>query len=193
MIMKQDDLTQLKHVGVSRMKLLNDVGITTIEQLYEMPLEELSEIKSIGRHYAKLIKNSVNEHYREKSEKSLGKPGAAKGKKVEEINRNLQKNIKRLNKSLNRADEKLKPLWKKKYLDLYIVFKKRSNTLKTRMDTIDKIQKDLPKKVKKKIIKKSDALHSILKKTGKKLKKKKYKEVTQEIRSFSRMLRDISS
>ena len=193
MIMKQDDLTQLKHVGVSRMKLLNDVGITTLEQLYEMPLEKLSEIKSIGRHYAKLIKNSVNEHYREKSEKSLGKPEAAKGKKVEKINRNLQKNIKRLNKSLNRADEKLKPLWKKKYLEHYIVFKKRSNTLKTRMDTIGKIQKDLPKKAKKKIIKKSDALDSILKNAGKKPKKKKYKEVTREIRSFSRMLRDISS
>ena len=193
MIMKQDDLTQLKHVGVSRMKLFNDVGITTIAQLYEMPLEKLSEIKSIGRHYANLIKNSVNEHYRKKSEKSLGKPGAVKGKKIEEINRNLQKNIKRLNKSLNRTDEKLKPLWKKKYLEHYIVFKKRSNTLKTRMDTIDKIQKDLPKKVKKKIIKKSDALNSILKKAGKKPKKKKYKEVTQEIGSFSRMLRDISS
>ncbi len=191
MIMKQDDLTQLKHVGVSRMKLLNDFGITTIEQLYEMPLEKLSEIKSIGRHYANLIKNSVNEHYRKKSEVSLGKPGAVKGKKAEEINRNLQRNIKRLNKSLNRADEKLKPLWEKKYLELYIVFKKRSNTLKTRMDTIAKIQKDLPKKVKKKIIKKSDALHSILKKAGKKPKKKKYREVTQEIRSFSRMLRDI--
>jgi NAD-dependent DNA ligase len=191
--MKQDDITRLKHIGVSRMKLLNDVGITTIEQLYEMPLEKLSEIKSISRHYAKLIKNSVNEHYMEKSEKSLGKPGAVKGKKEEEINRNLQKNIKRLNKSLNRADEKLKPLWKKKYLELYIVFKKRSNTLKTRMDTIDKIQKNLPKKVKKKIIKKSDALNLILKKAGKKPKKKKYKEVTQEIRSFSRMLRDISS
>ena len=191
--MKQNDLTQLKHVGTSRMKLLNDVGITTLEQLYEMPLEKLSEIKSIGRHYAKLIKNSVNELYREKSKTSLGTPEVAKRKKIEEINLNLQKNIKRLNKSLNRADEKLKPLWKKKNLELYIVFKKRTNTLKTRMDTIDKIQKDLPKKVKKKIIKKSDALNSFLKKTGKTPKKKKYKEVTQEIRSFSRMLRDISS
>lgn len=106
--MKQNDLTQLKHVGVSRMKLLNDVGITTLEQLYEMPLEKLSDIKSIGRHYAKLIKNSVNEHYREKSKKSLGKPEAAKGKKVEKINRDLQKRIKRLHKNLNRVNENLK-------------------------------------------------------------------------------------
>jgi len=193
MIMKQDDLTELKHVGISRMKLFNDVGITTIGQLHEIPLEKLSEIKSIGRHYAKLIKNSVDEHYREKSEKSLGRPGSAKGKKAGKVNRNLRKTFKRLNKNLNRADEKLKPLWKKKYVKLYIVFKKRSNTLKSRMKRIDKIQKDLPKKVKKKVIRKSDALNSLLKKTEIKPKKKKYKKITQEIRSFSGMLRDIGS
>ena len=68
--MVQDDLTKLKHVGVSRMKLLNDLGITTVEQLFEMPLEKLAEIKSIGGHYAKLIKNSVNEYRGEISKKA---------------------------------------------------------------------------------------------------------------------------
>jgi len=193
MIMKQDDFTQLKHVGVSRMKLLNDVGITTIEQLYEMPLEKLSKIKSIGRHYAKLIKNSVNEHYREKSEKSLGKPGAAKEKKVEKINRDLQKRIKKLHKNLNRVNENLKPLWEKKYLELYIDFKKKFKKLKARLSALGRIKEDLPKKDKKNIIKKADALIITLKKVGKKPKKKKYKQTTQEIQSFSRLLRDIIS
>ena len=40
--MKQDDLTQLKHVGMSRMKLLNDFGIKTLKQLHELPLEKLA-------------------------------------------------------------------------------------------------------------------------------------------------------
>lgn len=191
--MKQNDLNQLKHVGVSRMKLLNDVGITTLEQLYEMPLEKLSDIKSIGRHYAKLIKNSVNEHYREKSKKSLGKPEAAKAKKVEKINRDLQKRIKRLHKNLNRVNENLKPLWEKKNLGLYIDFKKKFKKLKARLGTLGRIKEDLPKKDKKNIIKKADTLIITLKKVGKKPKKKKYKQTTQEIQSFSRLLRDIIS
>ena len=67
--MKQDDLTDIKHVGLTRMRLLNDLGITTIKQLREIPLEKLAETKSIGTHYAKLIKNSVNEYYKEKKKK----------------------------------------------------------------------------------------------------------------------------
>ncbi len=191
--MKQDDLTQLKHVGVSRMKLLNDVGITTIEQLYEMPLEKLSEIKSIGRHYGKLIKNSVNEHYREKHEKLPGKTASDKERKTQKINRDLKKRIKRLHKNLNRVNENLKPLWEKKYLELYVDFKKKFKKLKARLNALGRIKEDLPEKDKKNIIKKADTLIITLKKVGKKPKKKKYKQTTQEIQSFSRLLRDIIS
>ena len=193
MIMKQDDLTQLKHVGATRMKLLNDLGITTIKQLYEMPLEKLVEIKSIGKHYAKLIKNSVAEYYKEKQKKVPGETASAKERIINQINRNLQKKIRRLNKSLNRVDENLKPLWEKKYLELYINFKKRSRKLKARLNALDKIQQDLPKKVKKNIIKKADALNLTLKRVEKKPKKKKYKEITKEIQSVSKMIGDILS
>ena len=191
--MKQDDLIQLKHVGVSRMKLLNDVGITSIEQLYETPLEKLSEIKSIGRHYAELIKNSVNEHYREKHEKLPGKAASDKERQNQKINRDLKKRIKRLHKNLNRVNENLKPLWEKKYLELYVDFKKKFKKLKARLSTLGRIKEDLPEKDKKNIIKKVDTLIITLKKVGKKPKKKKYKQTTQEIQSFSRLLRDIIS
>ena len=193
MIMKQDDLTQLKHVGATRMKLLKDLGITTIKQLYEMPLEKLVEIKSIGEYYAKLIKNSVAEYYKEKQKKVPGETASAKERKINQINRNLQKKIRRLNKSLNRVDENLKPLWEKKYLELYIDFKKRSRKLKARLNALGKIQQDLPKKVKKNIIKKADAINLTLKRVEKKPKKKKYKEITKEIQSFSKMIGDILS
>jgi len=53
--MEQDDLTCLKHVGNSRMKFLNDSGITTIKQLNEIPLEKLAQVKSIGDYYARMI------------------------------------------------------------------------------------------------------------------------------------------
>ena len=191
--MKQDDLSQVKYIGVSRMKILNELGITTIEQLYEMPLKKLAEIKSIGEHYAKLIKNAVTEYYRKKDEKLPEKIVSAKEKKIQEIDQDLQKNIKILKKSLNRVNENLKPLWKKKYLQSYVAFKNRSNKLKARLNEINQIHEDLPKKDKKKIAKKGDALNLFLKKVGKKPKKKKYKKITQEIQSFSRMLRDIIS
>ena len=191
--MGQNDLTRVKHVGVSRMRRLNDLGITTIKQLYEMPEEKLAEVKSIGGNYAKLIKNSVTEYYRGKQEKLPGKIVFAKERKIEEINRDLQKKIKRLKKNLNRVNENLKPLGKKKYLEFYIDLKKRSAKLKARLNEIGQIQEDLPKKVKKNVIKKADALNLFLKSVGKKPKKKKYKQITLEIQSFSRMLRDIVS
>ena len=121
--MEQDDLTQVKHVGFSRMKLLNDLGITTIEQLYEMPLERLEQIKSLGRHYAKLIKDSVTEYYGEKHEKLPRKTLSPKEKRREEINRNLRKQIKRLDKCLTRLEEALKPLGQEKYLELFRLYK----------------------------------------------------------------------
>ncbi len=67
--MKQDDLTQVKNIGPSRMKLLNDSGITTIKQLDETPLEKLAQIESIGFRYEKLIKDAVTEYYGKKPEK----------------------------------------------------------------------------------------------------------------------------
>ncbi len=55
------------------------------------------------------------------------------------------------------------------------------------------IEGSISKKAKKKIIKKADALNVILKSGGKNPKKKNYEKVAQEIKSFSKMLQDISS
>ena len=189
--MKQDDLTRIKHGGLSRMRLFNCVRITTIKQLSEMPLEKLAAIKSIGDHYAKLIKNSVNDYYEEKKKILPPEDASAKGIKPTRVNRDLQKKIKRLNKNLYRVNEQSKPLWKKKYQILYIEFRKRSAKLKSRLEALDKIHQDIPEKVKNKLIKKADKLIINLKQVGKKPKKKKYKKITIEIRSFSSLLRDI--
>lgn len=188
--MKQDDLTCLKHVGIARMKLLNDSGLTTIKQLHEIPLAKLAEVKSIGEHYAKLIKISVDEYHREKHLNLPGETGSANIIKTDKINRDLQKKIKRLYKRLNRVNENLKPLWKKKYLELYIDFKKRFTKLKARLSILDQMLEDLPKKDKKHISKKAETLILNLKKVGKKPKKKKYKQTIKEIQLFSRWLRD---
>jgi len=191
--MKKDDLTQVKNIGPSRMKLLNDSGITTIKQLDETPLEKLAQIESIGGHYAKLIKDAVTEYYGKKPEKLAVPTASGKEKKVVDINRNLRKRIKLLNKRLKQARENLKPLGKKKYLKAYIDFKKRSNTLKSRLKDLDQIEGGLSQKVKKKIIKNVGALNLTLKNAGEKPKKKNYKKLAQEIKSFSKMLRDTSS
>ena len=191
--MKQDDLTEVKHIGVSRMKLFNSLGITTIQQLHEMPLEELEKIKSIGLHYARLIKNSVAECYGEDKTKFPEETISTQDKTVDGINQSLQQQIKKLNKTLVRLDEDLKPLWEKKYLELYLDFKKRSNKLKALLKTILQDVEGFPKKIKKNIINDAKSLNLTMKKVGKKPKKKKYKKIVREIKSFSNIIRDIKS
>jgi hypothetical protein len=191
--MKQDDLTCLKHVGSARMKILNESGITTITQLHEIPLEKLAEIRSIGEYYARLIKNSVSDYYRVKNI-NFSKTSNSSGKiKARDINRDLRKKIKRLRKILNRVNENLKPLWEKKYLVLYVNFKKRFSKLKNRLKALGRIMEDLTDEDKKNIINEADALILNLENIGKKPKKKKYKVAILEIQSFSKFLKDIFS
>jgi hypothetical protein len=189
--MKQDDLTCLKHVGRSRMKLLNDSGITTIKQLYEIPFEKLAEVKSIGEYYARLIKISVADYYRGRNDILPGKHRSFNEKK--DINRDLQKGIKRLRKILNRVNENFKPLWEKKYLVLYVDFKKRMTKLKARLRSLVLIMGELSDEEKQNIIKKLETLVLNLQNVGKKPKKKKYKKTILEIQSFSKFLQDIIS
>ena len=193
--MKKDDLTQVKYIGALRMKMLYDSGIKTIKQLSEISLEKLAQVKSIGENYAKLIKNAATESVKEKPKKPAQKVTKApktvseKKKTVEDPTQNLRKQIKLLNKRLKQANEKLKPLDKKKYLELYIDFKKKSKTLKAHLNGLNKNPGKLSKKATKNVIKNADALSATLKNVGKKPKKKKYQKISQEIQSFSKMLK----
>jgi NAD-dependent DNA ligase len=191
--MELDDLARLKHVGASRRKLLNDHGITTVQNLYDIPEENLAGIRSIGSHYARLIKNSVAEYHREKHETSPAKKLSAKERKVEEINRELEKNCKRLNNRIDRLKEDLKPLGKGKYLELYIDFKKISRKVNAQLEEMGQRQQDLPRKIKKNIIGKTSDLTLFLKKAGKKPKKKKYNKINRKIQVFSNKLHDLLS
>ena len=188
--MKKEDLTRVKHIGAARMKVLNNSGITTIKKLYEIPLEKLAQIETIGEHYAKLIKDAVAEVYVPPVEEIAAKTGAAKEKKTEPIDQDLQKQIKILKKRLKQANEKLKPLGKKKYLELYVDFKKRAKTLKRQLN---KLEATPLRQVRRKIIKKADALIVTMKNVGKNPKKKTYKSLSQEIQSLAKTLRDASS
>jgi len=191
--MKKEDLTLVKHIGAARMKVLNDSGIFTIKKLHEIPLEKLARVETIGEHYAKLIKDAVAEVDVPSAEETAAKNAAAKEKKIEPIDERLQKQIKNLKKRLTQANEKLKPLGKKKYLEIYVDFKKRSKKLKRHLNKLDELEANLPEKVRTKIIKKADALIATMKNVGKKPKKKTYKSLSQEIQSLAKTLRDVSS
>ena len=188
-VMKKDDLTQIKNIGAARMKLLNNSGITTIKQLYETPLDELAQIGTIGAHYAKLIKDAVTEFYGKQPKKVAPKTVSAKKKMIDKSTQDLSRKIKTLLKRLKKAREDLKPLDKKKYLELYIDFKKKSNRLKTRLSKLDQIRGDLSQKATKNLIEKADALNTALRNVGKKPKKKKYKKISQEIASLSQLIK----
>ena len=189
--MKKDDLTQVKYVGVARMKMFNKAGITTIKQLHDASVEKLGRIEGLGEHYAKLIKNAVTELYGKKLAKPApkAKPTAEKKKKIGKVDGDLQKQLAILKKRLKQVNEDLKPLDKKKYVSSYLDLKKRSKTLRTRLKAFAQKQADLTNKQKKKIIKNVGALNSTLKNAGKKPKMKIYEKVIKEIQSFSKALR----
>ena len=189
--MKKDDLTKVKHVGALRMKKLNDAGIKTIKQLSEIPLKKLMLINTVGERYAKLIKAAATESLEKKSSKSEPKAASAKKKKSAAVDPILKNRVAVLKKRLKQANEKLKPLDKKKYLKLYIDFKKKSKTLKAHLNSLAKYAGKLSKKETKNIIKNANALSTTLKNQGKKPKKKNYQKVSQDIQSFSRMLKKI--
>ena len=191
--MKKDDLTQVKHIGAARMKVLNDSGITTLKKLDEIPLEKLARIETIGEHYAKLIKEAVAEVYKSSPEKMPAKTESTRTQTTAKTDLDLQKRIKLLNKRLKQTNEKLKPLGKKKYLELYIDLKKRSKKLKRHLVKLDNLESNLPKKVRKKIIKKADALIATMKNVGKEPKKKIYIALSREIQSFAKRLRDAAA
>jgi hypothetical protein len=187
-VMKKDDLTLVKYIGAARMKVLNDSGITTIKTLYEIPLEKLAQLETIGAYYAKLIKEAVAEIYVPPAEEIPATNSATKEKKIEPSDQGLRKRINILNKRLKQANEKLKPLGKKKYLELYVDLKKSSKTLKRHLNKLDKLETNLSKKLRKKILKEADALSVAMKNVGKKPKKKLYRSLSQEIQSFIKTL-----
>ena len=172
--MGPDDLGQLKHVGASRRKLLRDHGITTIEQLHATPEQTLARIKTIGKHYAKLIKNSAAEHYER------------------EINREFRKTMKRLVTGLARVNEDFKPLGKQKYLELYVDLKKHSRKLNRHIREMAHVQNTLSDKSKKKITRETANLILVLNRAGEKPKKKKFRKITRKIQSLFRTLQEIA-
>ena len=191
--MKKDDLTIVKHVGAARMKALNDSGIDTIKDLFDIPLSDLSRIGNIGEHYAKLIKDAVADVYPPSPEAMLEETRQDVKKDLKPIPQGLRKKISLLNKRLKQANEKLKPLGRKKYLEGYIDVKKRSGKLKQQLKELSDPETRLPKKVRMRIKKKADSLVAMLKNVSKKPKKKTYKTLSEELRSFNKMLRNLDA
>jgi exonuclease VII large subunit len=190
--MKKDDLTQVKNIGNARKELLASHGITTIQQLYEIPLEKLEQVKSFGKHYAKVIKDAVNDFYgdpAETPEKPATEVSPSKDEKIDKIDKNLNSELAKTTKYLKTAKEKLKPIQKKKHVKQFVDLKKRSNRLKTCILALSQIQPDLSEKQKKKITKKADALNMMLKNVGKNSKRKTMKVLSKEIQSFLKFIK----
>jgi hypothetical protein len=175
------------------MKKLNDAGIKTIKQLSEMSLEKLIQINTIGERYAKLIKAAATESVEKKPVKSKPKAASVRKKKSAVVDPILKNRITVLKKRLKQANEKLKPLGKKKYLELYIDFKKKAKTLKAHLNSLNANAHKLSKKETKNIINNANALSVTLKNACKRPRKKKYQKVSQEIQSFSRILKKTRS
>ena len=179
--MGPDDLGRLKHVGASRRKLLRDHGIETIGQLHATPEETLARIRTIGKHYAKLLKESA-----------AGSVRSGEGRDTREIHREFRKKMKRLKTGLARVNEDFKPLGKQKYLELYVDLKKHSRALRVQIREMARVRDTLPDKVRKKILREAANLILVLKNAGEKPKKKKFRKITRKIQSLSETLRKVA-
>ena len=192
--MKNDDLTQtddlarVKYIGPARLKRLKENGITTVRQLQEISLQELAAIHSIGNYYAARIKEAVAV-FSARPPAEASKPAVAEKSNGLRSVKNTRTALDKLARKIRSAKEKLKPLWKKKYLARYIVFKKQSNKLLRRIKKIKKNIGGLTDKELKKITKDANALRRLLKAHGKKPKKKAFENLTQEIKLFSGKLK----
>ena len=191
--MEKDDLTTVKHIGAARMKALNDSGISTIKALFDLPLSDLAQIGNIGEYYAGLIKDAVADVYLPSPETVVEETGPKAEKEPKPISQGLRKKINLLNKRLKQANEKLKPLGKKKYLEDYVDVKKRSGKLKQQLKKLSDLETRLPKKVRIRIKQQADSLAATLKNVSKKPKKKTYTTVSEELRSFNKMLRNLDA
>jgi hypothetical protein len=190
--MKKDDLIHIKYIGPSRLKKLNEHGITTVEQLQHIPVRELARINSIGEYYSIRIKEAAAAFDARQSSGTV-KTTVQPIEKPSGVAQKTRKSLRKLTNRLNRAKEKLKPLWKKKYLALYIDFKKQSNKLIRRIKKIENNFNALSDPEMKEIINQSESLKRLLKTDGKKPKKKAFKNITQEIRLFSGKLKKYKS
>ena len=194
--MKNDDLSKVKYIGPVRMKRLNDSGITTVDQLCDLPLEKLAQIDGIGQTNAKRIQEAAAAHCAPAApaeETATDEAIVDKPPKKSKVDQSLQKQVKLLKRRLKQTNEKLKPLGDKKYLALYVDCKKRSKRLMVQLKGISRLEDGLAKKDKRKIIKKADALNIVLKSTGKKPKKKVYNHISQELRSFTEIIKTARS
>ena len=191
--MEPDDLTRLKHVGISRNKLLHAHGITTVRQLHEMPEEALAAIKSIGGHYARLIKGSAAGHCKEDREPAQAGIASSRERENGKTGREFQEIMKKIRTRLTRVQEALRPLGKKKYVPFYVDFRKQLKDLEYVLDETDRIQGKLSGKARKKIIKRTAGLAEFLKKAGREPGKKNYRRVTRKMLSFAGKLRDVIS
>ena len=191
--MKTDDLSKVKHIGPARMKRLNESGITTVDQLCEFPLEKLAAIETIGEQVARRIKDAATAHCAPVQKTAPAAASVDKPQKKSKVDQDRHKRVKLLKRRLKQTNEKLKPLGDKKYVALYVDCKKRSKRLMGQLKGITGLEDGLSKKDTRKIIKKADALIIVLKNTGKKPKKKVYKNISQELRSFTEMIKTACS
>ena len=191
--MKNDDLSKVKHIGAARMKQLYNSGITTFDQLCEIPLEKLARIDTIGGHYAKLIKDAVLNYCKPVQKTAPAAASADKPPNKTKPDQRFQKQVKLLRRRIKQTNEKLKPLGNKKYLALYVDAKKRSKRLTARLKAVARTEGDLSEKGKKKITEKAEGLNSALKTVGKKPKKKVYRQVSQQLKSFTELLEKTGS
>jgi len=146
-------LMRVKFIGTARAQALVAAGVVNIEQLRVASETDLAAIKTVGPHYARLIRNELNQALpNQPSQQSHEVPveNIEPSNKAAKPLKRCRKRLRKVKKALKHADEQLKPLWRRKYTLDYLAYKKLARSARKQISKINRRLDDLsPKKVKK--------------------------------------------
>jgi NAD-dependent DNA ligase len=184
-------LMRVKYIGTKRAQALLAAGVDSIEQLRGISESDLAAIKTVGPHYARLIRNALNQALPDQLYQQSHEAHKANTEPSNDVAKPLKrcrKRLRKVKKALKHADEQLKPLWRRKYTLDYLAYKKHARSARKQISKINRRLDDLsPKKVEK-ITAAAKALLRALVTIPSKPKRKHYRKAVSAVTGLNRIL-----
>jgi len=178
-----DDLTRVHQVGEKRARDLAELGITTFQQLVDHPPQELDRLPGMNVALVATIKQSAAA--------LIAEAGVGSPLEEDKLEQRLHLQIDKVEKTLQRANEELKPLWKKKYLSYYVNYKKSGKKLLSRLKYARNHPEKLDRDGREYLLGELKLLRRCVKETMAKPKKKNYERCLHQLKQTSKLLKDL--
>ena len=184
-------LMGVRYIGIKRAQALMAAGVADPDQLRAFPEAQLAAIKAVGPHYARLIKNELNQaspdRQRPNSPRAISAAIQTQPNTRQQIKR-CRKRLRKAKKALKNTDEQLKPLWRRKYTLDYLAYKKTAKTARKLISKVNRRLDDLPPRQTKMVTAEAKQLLAVLDTVPSKAKRKHYKKAIVAVQHFNKTL-----